>query len=381
MAPVPPPQTVLIAVSGTSPAILTETIWALANETPAIVSDEVIVITTKKGEGDIKEMLQKKQETWKNKSVWETLRKDVFSLAGLPQNNKKLQLDVRVIHLPNAKSGVRIPADDVRTREDNKEAADFIVRIVDECTTNDRHVIASIAGGRKTMGALLYAAMSLRAKESDRITHVLINEHFDSCRGFFYPQQPVQDLEARPPGKAPIKLKAAGAKVDLADIPFVPLRNKFEELSQPRLTFSGLVDAYSKAERTELTRPPFVSLDEENGILTVEGHPFPLKGRELLVAAFLYERARQGEPHFASKHEARKEIEIFNDAWKKRHPFHQAVVKLSAGGIAETDISKALTPLRQRLVAAGLSAAIPYLAPDRSRIGFDISRSRLRPSR
>ena len=104
---------------------------------------------------------------------------------------------MKVIELPDYTTGVRVKAHDLRSEEDNAEAADFILGVI--CTVAnaaDHHLIASIAGGRKTMSALMYAAMSLVAKETDRVTHVLVNDPFDMTRGFYYPGQIVQDLLA-----------------------------------------------------------------------------------------------------------------------------------------------------------------------------------------
>jgi hypothetical protein len=42
---VPRPEVVLLAVTGMSPAILTETIWALAQENPPILPDRIAVLT------------------------------------------------------------------------------------------------------------------------------------------------------------------------------------------------------------------------------------------------------------------------------------------------------------------------------------------------
>ncbi len=49
--------TTLVAVSGMSPAILTETLWALGQEEPPVVPDEVVVITTSAGEADLRHAL------------------------------------------------------------------------------------------------------------------------------------------------------------------------------------------------------------------------------------------------------------------------------------------------------------------------------------
>jgi len=363
--------TTLIAVSGMSPAIITETLWALANEHPATVPDEVVVITTTKGRADIERDLLTKQKAWNGKTAWETLRNDIFALTKQPKKCAKLQVSVRVIDLPDADTGIRKPAEDLRTKLHNEEAANFIVQtIAPFVDAEDQHVIASIAGGRKTMGALLYAAMSLLGKESDRVTHVLVSEPFDTVRGFFYPAQEVQDLDVRPYGQEPQPVKAKAAKVELADIPFVPLRNKFSELNEPRRTFAGLVDRYAKADRV-LSQPPNVTLDVKTGVLTVEGKPIPLMGRDFLICAFLFERASEGMPHFNNKDDAKNEIKIFS----QRYSSHKAMEKFSSGEVTVDDIPKALSPLRDKLKKAGLASAIPYLAPARQRIGFEMQAS------
>ncbi len=366
-------KTTLVAVSGMSPAIITETLWELASEVPPVTPDDVVVITTSKGKADIDAMLLTPNPEWMGKSVWETLRTDILRKTGA---TGKLQLSVRVIDLPDEPSGVRRPAEDLRSRADNDEAADFIVRTLAEyCDAHDVHVIASIAGGRKTMGALLYAAMSLVGKEGDRVTHVLVSEPFENCRGFFYPEQPVQNLEARPFGQALCAVRALDAKIELANIPFVPLRNKFTELNEPRRTFAGLVSDYARADQGALKHPPEISLTYRDDLKTIVFHvgkrSIELKGRELLAAAFLYDRLQRGAPHFQNKDEAAEELALFMEHWRKEHPGHQATARLSAGTLTPNDFPNALNGIRKKLSAAGMAGAIPYLAPPGSRIGFD----------
>lgn len=364
--------TTLVAVSGMSPAILTETLWALAHETPATVPDEVIVITTTKGEADIRRDLLAPSPAWSGQSVWQTLRTDIFARTKQPEKSPKLQLSIRVIELPDAATGLRAPAGDLRTSAHNDEAANFIIQtLAPLCDAADQHVIASIAGGRKTMGTLLYTGMSLLGKETDRVTHVLVSEPFDTVRGFFYPAQPVQALEARPFGKEPVALTAADAVIELADIPFVPLRNKFADLNEPRRTFAGLVEAYSRAERP-LSGPPAVTLDIPAATLTVQGKSIRLSGRTLVVASFLFARAEKGEPPFADLTEAAEQYPAYFAAWQKRHPHHKATERYQAVTDPKDDLTKSLSDLRQKLTRNGASAAIPYLAPERSRVGFQI---------
>jgi CRISPR-associated protein NE0113 (Cas_NE0113) len=105
----------------------------------------------------------------------------------------------------------------------------------------DTRLIASIAGGRKTMSALLYACMTLIGREGDRLTHVLVNEPFDDPRlrpRFYFPEQPSAEL-ATLENKT---VRVTEAHIDLADVPFVPLRNLFtRELGRMPGRFSALV--------------------------------------------------------------------------------------------------------------------------------------------
>ena len=291
-------KTTLVAVSGMSPAIITETVWALYRESPAVIPDDVVIITTGKGEADIQSQLLSPRSDWDDrKSPWECLR--AFILSDDKSDRNKLQLSIRTIELPDPETGVRSVAQDIRSHQDNDETADQIVRTIAPFTdTEDSRIIASIAGGRKTMSALLYAAMSLLGRETDRATHVLVSEPFETCRDFFFPDQPAREINARDSEGRTIPVRAEEAVIELVDIPFVPLRNRFRELNEPRLTFAGLVERYSCEAVPELSGPPNVDLDIEAGRLFVNGRPVPVGGRDLIVAAFLWERAGQVSPTF-----------------------------------------------------------------------------------
>lgn len=193
--PKPLAKTILLAVSGMSPAIITETVWKLAHPDAGkekIIPNEVVVITTTRGLLDINRDLKNLDEEgkfkprpgWGGKSVWQALREAVLGTAA--GSDQRLQLSAPlIIELPNQETGVKTPAEDIRTEADNIAAVDFILeKAVRGLVGNPEvRVIASIAGGRKTMGSLLYACMSLLARETDRVTHVLVRgasgEKFD----------------------------------------------------------------------------------------------------------------------------------------------------------------------------------------------------------
>jgi CRISPR-associated protein (TIGR02584 family) len=80
-------------------------------------------------------------------------------------------------------TGRSIELADIRTPADNHAAADFLLEKLRQFTENDDvRLVCSLAGGRKTMGALLYAGLSLIGRDTDRLTHVLVNEPFDDPR-------------------------------------------------------------------------------------------------------------------------------------------------------------------------------------------------------
>lgn len=286
-------RTILLAVSGMSPAILTETVWALAHEKLPVIPDEVVVLTTTKGARDIHTQILEPRREWGDASPWATLRRKI--LGATAETDPHLQFaSPRVIELPDPKSGVKRPAEDLRTPAENAAAADFILDEVRKLTENpDIRVVASIAGGRKTMGALLYAAMSLLGRETDRLTHVLVSEPFDQCREFFFPDQPIAEISW---GNGR-KLHAADARIDLADIPFVPLRNLFErDLAQRPGSFAALVAAASK--QLVLAPPKKVRVLTAEPKISIDGTEVRFSPREHVLLTLLACECVEGRPPF-----------------------------------------------------------------------------------
>jgi CRISPR-associated protein (TIGR02584 family) len=242
-----------------SPAILTETAWALAKAQSAIVPARVVAITTLAGRERIRaELLAGGQ--------WELLRKalKLNKVGGLEFGDTGTHL--RVITC-----GTRELVD-IRTREDNAAAADFILDVVRGLVENpDTRVVATIAGGRKTMGALLYAAMSLIGRESDRVTHVLVDEKLEQRRKprFYFP-----------------RTAAEMRGLQLADIPFVPLRNRFADLGRMPGGFSAMVRQYTRSLRG-IDVPVEVSLDATRHLVTVNGTAVRLRSKAFDVLRFM----------------------------------------------------------------------------------------------
>ena len=377
-------RTILLAVSGMSPAILTETVWALAHETPPVIPDEVVVITTTRGATDLQAALLTPKPEWGGRSVWECLHQAIADTAARgARSGQFLQLGVaRVIELPEPKSGIKRPAADLRSAADNEAAADFILEEVRRLAENpDVRLIASIAGGRKTMGALVYAAMSLLGHETDRVTHVLVNEPFENCRDFFYPGQPGQTLSVGT-GADRRELLAADAKIELANVPFVPLRNLFErDLAKKPGTFAMLVEGCSRRLADLARQEVRLEVLADRPEVRVNEASVPLSVAEYVLLLHLAEAASAGNPAIdgydaASVAVAKTAERLFQQHDKNDFSDWHYKALPSGKGFEEINqrwITKNLSSLREKLRSAGPQAAalIPLL-PERNRFSLDL---------
>jgi CRISPR-associated protein, NE0113 family len=203
---------ILVAVTGMSPQIVTETLYALVVQQQWL-PDEVHVLTTGAGA--------------------EKIRTALFANGHADGHFARFCSDYAPdgigftpehIHLIRDAQGNVL--DDIRTPAENNLAADMIVRFIhDLCREEDTALHVSIAGGRKSMGFYIGYALSLFGRVQDRLSHVLINEPFEANRDFFFPPRVPQWIDT-PQGK----VSTDKAEVMLADIPFVRMRDGMPNL-------------------------------------------------------------------------------------------------------------------------------------------------------
>lgn len=198
-------RNLLVFVSGSTPQIITETIWALINQKDKIIPDEILIITTSSGKNIIKEQL-----------IDNGLFRKFTEEFGL----KDLHLTEANIHVLRER-GMEIS--DVRDSACNKEVAEQIIRLIYNYSQDPNiRIIASLAGGRKTMGYYLGFAMSLFGRPDDLLLHVLVSpQEFESNREFFY--KPKRNTVISK------KLNTKDAKIELIHLPFVRLRSLIDE--------------------------------------------------------------------------------------------------------------------------------------------------------
>lgn len=200
---------ILLAVTGMTPQVVTETIYALAVEAKQkFVPTEIHVITTVKGEAQIRLLLLDPSS-----GKFHALCRE-FDLP-------PIDFPVTNIHVIPDVDGQ--PLDDIRTPMDNLRSADYISHVVKEfCLDEDAALHVSIAGGRKSMGFFAGYALSLFGRAQDSLSHVLVNEPFESLKDFYYPPKLGCVLIGNDKNKSPVHTD--DARVMLADIPFVRLR-------------------------------------------------------------------------------------------------------------------------------------------------------------
>ncbi|MDO8252375.1 MAG: CRISPR-associated ring nuclease Csm6 [Rhodoferax sp.] len=267
------PRRVLLAVSGLTPQIVTETIYALAaDEHAPFVPTEVHLITSAEGAHRAELSLLSDDLGWFHKLCAD------YHLPGV-------RFDRSHIHVMRDAHGQ--PMNDIRSPSDNQAAADFITAQVRAITADPSCALhASIAGGRKTMGFYLGYALSLYGRAQDRLSHVLVSEPFESSYDFFYPTPYSRVLQTRDGQLADTAL----AQVTLADIPFVSLRHGLPTaLLAGQASFNDAVAAVRAA-----LAPAQLVLDLPHQRILAAGREVALPPAELALLAVFARRTLQG---------------------------------------------------------------------------------------
>lgn len=277
MTPDPPhthPRRILLAVTGLSPQVVTETLHALIRGEPAFVPTEVHLITTREGAERARLALLSEEPGWFRRFCTD------FDLPAIAFDEAHIQV------LTDERGGI---LDDIRSPQDNQRAADFITATVRQLTRDPNAALhVSIAGGRKTMGYYLGYALSLYGRPQDRLSHVLVSEPFESSWDFFYPTPYERVIQTRDQKLA----NAADARVTLAEIPFVRLRHGLpERLLEGHASFT---EAVSVANRG-LGQPRLV-LHLAETVVWADGERVALGPTEFAVLFWLASRALGDTP-------------------------------------------------------------------------------------
>jgi CRISPR-associated protein (TIGR02584 family) len=287
--------------------------------------------------------------------------------------------DIQTIKIPDAASGRTKPLDDIRSVQDHEATADFLLDEVRRITENtDTMLIASMAGGRKTLGALMYACVSLMGRPQDRLTHVLVTEPFDNPElspRFYFPKKPasLHTIRNSKTGKLQ-QFKSSDARVTLVDVPFVRLRELFpNQLGKFPGRFKALVDMYS-GRITEVSIPE-VKLLPDRSAIAVNGVTVDLAPREYALYAYMLDRAMRNASSNILQKDCLDELKAFLPKWAETFNlmgFQRTGADAWKDAI-EDDLRKQFSSIRSKCRNAGLTAHISNLLPLKGRFGINIS--------
>jgi CRISPR-associated protein (TIGR02584 family) len=346
------PRRILVAVTGLSPQIVTETLYALAvQQTPAFVPTEVHLITTYEGANRARLSLLSESP-----GGFHGLRKDYdLPEIGFSEANIHVLLDAQGKAL-----------EDIRSPEDNRVAADLITSLVRELTADpDSALHVSIAGGRKTMGFFLGYALTLFGRPQDRLSHVLVSAPFESSYQFFYLTPYPKVIEVGDKQLA----DTATAQVTLADIPYVSLRHGLPDaLLKGHASYNEAVDAVQRA-----LGPASLVVDLRRQCVTASGTHFHVAPAQLALLAVFVRRLLNGEQAISAPGK-----DAPDENWAR---CYLAELRTIAGQLGDKDLaeralrngmdgsyfSTALARLHKALKRHLGAAATPYLINDGGR--------------
>lgn len=252
---------VLVVGMGTTPAVLTETVWALAHQEHSVIPDEIVVLCAASARDIlIRTLLSDRPNVWDD--VVGSLAAEGYGVEGRLVFGK-----TSVMVIPDG-NGDELW--DLRSGEDNLRAADFMLRVIRQYTESpDTVVLASIAGGRKTMSALLFSCMSLLGREQDRVYHVLPPEGLEGGTEppLFFPKKGTTYRSLRT-GR---KIRGERIRSELFEVPFVRMRGWYQNM------FKTIPPSYrTLVTRVQSFAPPAVvhpeiEIDPLDAGLTVNG--------------------------------------------------------------------------------------------------------------
>ncbi len=335
----------LLCVTGLTPQLVTETLYALAQEGSEAVPDRIEAITTSEGQRRLTLTLLAEDGGHGHLD---------HLCADYGIDRSALVFDKSCIHVIQGANGE--PLADIVDERDNIAAADLIHERIRTLTDATRRLHVSLAGGRKTMGFYAGYSLSLYGRPYDRLSHVLVNPPFEAHPQFFYP--PPEPVTLQLPERNNV-ISTREAEVRLADLPFVRLREELgDELPYEGLSFSGAV-----ARAQQVLARPELGIDLTDRKAYLQGQPLSLSPTHFVWLTWLAYRAQQNLPPLPFDQAAASELERFMD-WLE--------------GAPPTSLHESLASAREELEREGRSN---YFERTRSRLNKAIEERSGLPAR
>lgn len=232
-------KTILVCMLGKSPQVLVETAWALVNQ-KKIVPDEIVAISMNNFARDVKDSIFGKGKGWS--LLIDKLRKVGISVAG--------KFRFEDITIANDEKGV---IDDLRTVEDNTRCANYLFVLLRKYLVemDDTRIIVSLAGGRKSLAALVTANMSMLARPQDQLVHLIADARYEDGK-YHFPKD--------------------GKGFSLFEVPFVRVRGLIQGVDVCRVRSFAECMRITQERVPGIQDYPEITLNASNASLTVRGH-------------------------------------------------------------------------------------------------------------
>lgn len=225
----------LLATTGASPQVVTETLYAIHHENLQW-PDDIYLITTSVG---------------KKEAVKGLLEEGHLQRLCIELNRPMPTFDAGHVLVTPGADGAEV--EDARSLADHEALANFIMTQVRNRTAEpDTSLHASLAGGRKTMTFYIGYAMSLFGRAQDTLSHVLVSKDYETLRGFWFPTQ--AQAHRYVANHKEETLDASTAEVTLARIPFIRHRRNLPQVllqNSTTVKFADLVELINLGENPE----------------------------------------------------------------------------------------------------------------------------------
>lgn len=207
----------LIAVTGLTPQIITETLYTLVVK-KGINIDEICIITTKRG----KNVIQGKDREYNKK-------------RGYPKLSEVLKNFCEIYDMSKPRLEIKLAAElstelyDIRNDKHNLLFPNKVCEVIREKSSDKNNILhCSISGGRKTMSVDLAFALSIFGRNEDKLYHILVDEKVEFNKDFWFPRTDSEKYY-----------------LELSEIPYVRLSYLLSEVTHNKLftkmTYTELV--------------------------------------------------------------------------------------------------------------------------------------------
>ena len=215
-------KNILLAVTGLSPQVITETLYSLYQNNRRV--DAIHVITTRDG----KEKIYAELLGGTRGHYFQYLEE--YGIA-----SETIDFGHKNIHVITDEHGIEIP--DIVNEFDNERLLKKCLELTFTLTKDpDTALFFSVAGGRKTMSSCLTLAAQMYGRAQDRLYHVLVSPEFEGNRNFFYPPKISRPIELKDNHGQPFFKESMYAQVNLIHVPFVSIREQISAdlLKEPK---------------------------------------------------------------------------------------------------------------------------------------------------